>query len=164
MSSWIVGHDTRFKAAVIGAPVINLSSFYGTSDIVVRFGELQWGGMRSEALHAFLYHSPLTYAGNVETPVLLLHGEDDVRCPIEQSEQFFVALKRLDKEVELVRFPGSSHSFVRSGHPRMREEYLRRALALFDARIGPASAAEHGADMSREAVTTAGEMVPATDN
>ena len=55
---------------------------------------------------AFRQHSPLTYAPNVETPVLLLHGEDDVRCPMEQSEQYFVALKRQGKEVELVRFPG----------------------------------------------------------
>ena len=55
-----------------------------------------------------------------------------VVCPLEQSEQFFVALKRQGKEVELVRFPGCSHSFVGSGHPRMREEYLSRTLAWFD--------------------------------
>ena len=72
----------------------------------------------------------------VETPVLLLHGEDDARCPIEQSEQYFVALKRLGKEVEFVRFPGSSHSLLRSGHPRMREEYLARCLAWFDTHLG----------------------------
>ena len=128
MSSWIIGHDTRFKGAVVGAPCINLSSMYGTSDIGVRFGEVQWGGKRWEALDAFLEHSPLTYAPNVETPVLLMHGEDDHRCPIEQSEQYFVTLKRLGKEVEFVRFPGSSHGFVRSGHPRLREEYLSRLL------------------------------------
>ena len=106
MSSWIIGHDTRFNAAVVGAPCINLSSMYGTSDIGVIFGEPQWGGMRKDALDVFLERSPLTYAPNVETPVLLMHGEDDARCPIEQSEQYFVALKRLGKEVELVRFPG----------------------------------------------------------
>ena len=128
MSSWIIGHDTRFKAAVVGAPCINLSSMYGTSDIGVRFGEVQWGGKRWDALDAFLEHSPLTYAPNVETPVLLMHGEDDHRCPIEQSEQYFVTLKRLGKEVEFVRFPGSSHGFVRTGHPRLREEYLSRLL------------------------------------
>ena len=136
MSSWIIGHDTRFKAAVVGAPCINLSSMYGTSDIGVTFGERQWGGMRVDALDAFLERSPLTYAPNVETPVLLLHGEDDARCPIEQSEQYFVALKRLGKEVEFVRFPGSSHSLLRSGHPRLREEYLARCLAWFDKYLG----------------------------
>ena len=132
MGSWIIGHDTRFNAAVVGAPCIELGTMYGTSDIGVPFGELNWGGMRKDQLDAYVSHSPLTYASNVETPVLLLHGEDDVRCPIEQSEQYFVALKRLGKEVEFVRFPGSAHSFLRSGHPRMREEYLARMLAWFD--------------------------------
>lgn len=136
MSSWIIGHDTRFKAAVVGAPCINLSSMYGTSDIGVRFGEVQWGGLRSEALDAFLERSPLTYAPHVETPVLLLHGEADLRCPIEQSEQYFVTLKRLGKTVEFVRFPGGYHGFVRGGHPRMREEYLSRLVAWMDRYIG----------------------------
>ena len=135
MSSWIIGHDTRFKAAVIGAPCINLSSMYGTSDIGVRFGEVQWGGKRWDALDAFLEHSPLTYAPNVETPALLMHGEADHRCPIEQSEQYFVTLKRLGKEVEFVRFPGSSHGFVRTGHPKLREEYLSRLLGWMDKHI-----------------------------
>ena len=128
MSAWIIGQDTRFKAAVVGAPCINLSSMYGTSDIGVRFGEVQWGGKRWEALEAFLERSPLTYAPNVETPTLLMHGESDHRCPIEQSEQYFVTLKRLGKEVEFVRFPGSSHGFLRTGHPKLREEYLSRLL------------------------------------
>ena len=135
MSSWIIGHDTRFNAAVVGAPCINLSSMYGTSDIGVRFGEVQWGGKRWDALDAFLERSPLTYAPNVETPTLLMHGEADHRCPIEQSEQYFVTLKRLGKEVELVRFPDSSHGFVRTGHPRLREEYLSRLLGWMDKHI-----------------------------
>ena len=138
MSSWIIGHDTRFKAAVVGAPCINLSSMYGTSDIGVRFGEVQWGGKRWDALDAFLEHSPLTYAPNVETPVLLMHGEDDHRCPIEQSEQYFVTLKRLGKEVEFVRFPGSSHGFVRTGHPKLREEYLSRLLGWMNKHVAGA--------------------------
>ena len=132
MSSWIVGHDHRFSAAVVGAPVTNLSSFYGTSDIGVRFGEVELGGVRADALDAYREHSPLTYAPNVQTPVLLLHGEEDHGCLLEQSEQFFVALKRQGKDVEMVRFPGCSHGFQTSGHPRMREEYLARALAWFD--------------------------------
>ena len=136
MSSWIVGQTTRFKAAVVGAPCINLSSMYGTSDIGISFGEIQWGGMRKDAVDAFRAHSPLTYASDVETPVLLMHGESDLRCPIEQSEQYFVALKRLGKEVEFVRFPDASHTFLRSGHPQLREEYLTRMVAWFDRHLG----------------------------
>ena len=105
---------------------------YGTSDIGTSFGELNWGGIYTEARDKFLDHSPITYAPNVDTPVLLLHGEDDFRCPIEQSEQYFVALRRLGKEVEFVRFPNSSHTFRKSGHPKMRIEYFTRVLSWLD--------------------------------
>ena len=137
MSAWTVGHTDRFRAAVVGAPVVDLVSMYGTSDIGVSFGEPQWGGTLAGSFDTFVERSPLTYAAKVETPVLLLHGEDDYRCPIGQSEEMYVSLKRLGKEVELVRFPGCSHSFLRTGHPKMRVEYLRRMKGWFDARIGP---------------------------
>jgi dipeptidyl aminopeptidase/acylaminoacyl peptidase len=137
MASWIVGHTPRFKAAVVGAPCIDLPSLYGTSDIGVSFGEAQWGGTRWEAFAKAVERSPLTYAPAVQTPVLLLHGEADLRCPIEQAEQLFVALKRHGKAVEFVRFPDCSHLFLRVGHPRMREEYLRRTLAWFDRHLQP---------------------------
>lgn len=135
MSSWIVGQTTRFGAACIGAPVVDLPSFYGTSDIGVPFGEIQWGGTRFEAYEKYLEHSPLTYVEKVETPVLLLHGEADHRCPIEQSEQYFLSLKRLGKEVEFVRFPDCSHLFLRFGHPSLRQEYLQRVLGWFDKKL-----------------------------
>ncbi len=132
MTAWIVGQTQRFKAAVVGAPCIDLLSFWGTSDIGVPFGETQWGGTRFENFEEYVKRSPITYAPNVKTPVLLLHGEEDYRCPIEQSEQYFVALKRLGKEVEFVRFPGCSHLFLRMGHPKLREEYLKRVKDWFD--------------------------------
>jgi dipeptidyl aminopeptidase/acylaminoacyl peptidase len=137
MTSWIIGHTPRFKAAVVGAPCIDLPSMYGTSDIGVSFGEVQWHGTRWEALALALERSPLTYAPAVETPVLLLHGEADLRCPIEQAEQYFVALKRHGKEVEFVRFPECSHLFLRVGHPKMREEYLRRTLEWLQRHLQP---------------------------
>ena len=139
MSSWIVGHDTRFKAAVVGAPCIDLASMYGTSDIGVSFGERQWGGIRKDIEDILRDRSPLTYADSVQAPVLLMHGESDHRCPIEQSEQYFVSLKRMGKEVEFVRFPGSSHFYLRDWHPKLREEYLERALAWFDKYLGSRS-------------------------
>lgn len=144
MSSWTVGHTNRFKAAVVGAPCINLHSMYGTSDIAISFCEVQWGTSVAEAGEAsgtngyeqmaleLLRRSPISYVEQVETPVLLLHGEADARCPISQSEEYFTMLKRLGKEVEMVRFPDCSHLFLRSGHPKMREEYLARTLAWFN--------------------------------
>ncbi|MDA0262938.1 MAG: S9 family peptidase [Chloroflexi bacterium] len=132
MTSWTVGHTNRFKAAVVGAPCINLHSMYGTSDIGISFGEAQWGGSVADAVDKMLERSPISYASRVETPVLLLHGDADARCPIGQSEEYFTALKRLGKEVEFVRFPGCSHLFPRMGHAKMREEYLTRTLGWFN--------------------------------
>ena len=135
MSSWIVGQNHRFRAAVVGAPCTDLVGMYGTSDIGVSFGEVQWGGSMETAYQKLVDHSPITYASRVEAPVLLLHGEADARCPISQSEAYFVRLKRLGKTVEMVRFPGSSHSLPRQGHPRLREEYLARTLAWFNRHV-----------------------------
>ena len=136
MTGWIIGHTSRFRAAVVGAPCIDLVSMYGTSDIGVSFGEVQWGGSPVDAFQELVRRSPLTYAAQVETPALLLHGESDVRCPIAQSEAYFVQLKRLGREVEFVRFPGCSHSFPRQGHPKLREEYLARTLEWFERYLG----------------------------
>ena len=131
MTAWTVGQEHRFKAAVVGAPCIDLYSMYGTSDIGVSFGEDQWGGNPVDAAQKLIELSPIAYAANVDTPVLLLHGEADLRCPVSQSEEYFVLLKRLGKEVEFVRFPGCNHVFPRMGHPKMREEYVARTLAWF---------------------------------
>jgi dipeptidyl aminopeptidase/acylaminoacyl peptidase len=136
MSSWIVGQTDVFKAAVVGAPVTDLNSMYGTSDIGVGFGEIEWGGNPVEGYENARDRSPLTYAPQVNTPVLLLHGESDLRCPLSQSEQYFTALKRLGKEVELVRFPGCNHLFTRMGHPKLREQYLERTLGWFNRHMG----------------------------
>ena len=129
MSSWIVGHSDRFRAAVIGAPVTNLVSMYGQTDIAVSFGERQWGGLPQDNFDHYVERSPLTYADRVTTPVLLLHGEDDIRVPISQSEEFYVALKRRGKTVEFARFPGCSHLFLRTGHASLRKEYYDRSVA-----------------------------------
>ncbi len=149
MTTWAIGHTTRFRAAVAGAPCIDLWSMYGTSDIATSFGETQWanrlaGGMSisrplvnelAEGVDSMAYRllqrSPITFAPRVETPVLLLHGEADARCPIGQSEQYFQVMKRLGKEVEMVRFPGCAHGFLRTGHVALRQAYLERMLDWF---------------------------------
>ena len=136
MTGWAIGHTHRFAAAVIGAPCTNLYTMYGTSDIGISFGEPQWGGSVMDTPDKLLARSPISYARQVTAPVLLLHGEADLRCPVAQSEEYFSALKRLGKTVEFVRFPNSNHAFPRTGHPRMREEYLSRLVAWFDDWLG----------------------------
>jgi dipeptidyl aminopeptidase/acylaminoacyl peptidase len=136
MAAWIVGQTDRFKAAIVAAPVTNLVSIYGQMDIAMTFGEAQWGGPPWEDAAEYALRSPLTYAERVSTPVLLLHGEADLRCPISQSEEYYVALKRLGKAVEFVRFPGGYHSFPNTGHPALREAYYARVLEWFDRHLG----------------------------
>ena len=79
----------------------------------------------------YLERSPLTYAKDITTPLLILHSEDDLRCPIEQAEQLFVALKTLRREVVFVRFPDENHELTRSGKPRHRLERFRILLEWF---------------------------------
>jgi dipeptidyl aminopeptidase/acylaminoacyl peptidase len=132
MTSWIVGHTDRFKAAVTQRPVTNLYSFYGTSDIGSTFGDYETGGTPWADTEQFLRMSPITYVDKVVTPLLFIHSEQDYRCPIEQSEQMFVALKMLGRETELVRFPNESHGLSRMGKPAHRIERLNAILGWFE--------------------------------
>ena len=124
MTSWVVGHTNRFAAAIVGAPVTNHSSFYGTSDIGVWFMEANMGGMRKDILDTYFEHSPLTYAPNVETPVLLMHSEDDLRCPMEQSEQVFRRAQAARQGGGVREVSDWLSRVLRTGHPRVSEEYF----------------------------------------
>lgn len=119
MTNWIVGHTNRFKAAVTQRSISNWISFYGVSDIGYYFSEWQIKADLND-IETLWKHSPLAYANNMETPLLILHGEKDFRCPIEQAEQLFIALKKQKKTTEFVRFPESNHELSRSGKPTLR--------------------------------------------
>lgn len=119
MTNWIVGHTNRFKKAVTQRSISNWISFYGTSDIGVFFVENQLKHSL-EAFDVLWQMSPLAYAQNVKTPTLILHGESDLRCPQEQAEQFYIALKKFGVETELMTFPKSSHGLSRMGLPNLR--------------------------------------------
>ena len=132
MSSWIIGHTNKFKAAVIGAPCINLNSMAGTSDIGIKFGEEQWGGLRYDNEDKYKFNSPLTYAKNVSTPSIILVGDRDYRCPIEQAEQYFVTLKRMGNDVQLIRYPGGNHGMLSGSAPNLVIDYWTRSVNFFD--------------------------------
>ncbi|MCO0598543.1 S9 family peptidase [Peribacillus butanolivorans] len=132
MTNWIVGHTNRFKAAVTQRCISNWLSFYGVSDIGYYFTEWEIEGDIFDSPDKLWQHSPLKYVSNVNTPLLLLHGEKDYRCPIEQSEQFFVALKRQKKEAQLVSFPGETHEVSRSGSPKMRLQHVEEIKGWFN--------------------------------
>lgn len=132
MTNWIVGHTNRFKAAVTQRSISNWLSFYGVSDIGFFFTKWEHGYNLLDDPKKLWDFSPLKYAKNIETPLLILHAEQDYRCPIEQGEQLFITLKHLRKEVEFVRFPGANHELSRSGHPDLRIERLNHILRWFD--------------------------------
>ncbi|WP_330948573.1 S9 family peptidase [Virgibacillus sp. MG-45] len=132
MTNWIVGHTNRFKAAVTQRSISNWLSFYGVSDIGFFFTKWELGHNLLDDPKKLWEFSPLKYAENVETPLLILHGELDFRCPIEQGEQLFITLKHLKKEVEFVRFPGANHELSRSGKPALRIERLQHICRWFE--------------------------------
>ena len=126
MTCWIIGHTNRFRAAVASRSVTNLISMYGSSDAGWMLEDWEFVPLfdNPEAYQLLWRHSPLAYAAQVETPLLLTHGEDDRRCHLEQAEEMYVALRRLGKTAELVTFPGSTHELSRAGAPRMRVQRL----------------------------------------
>jgi dipeptidyl aminopeptidase/acylaminoacyl peptidase len=136
MTSWIIGHTKRFKAAVSERAVNNLVSMFGSSDVFWIF-ERQFGGPLWENVDAYLEKSPSTYAQEIETPVLVLHSEQDLRCNIEQGEHLFSLLRLLGKEVEMLRFPGESHELSRSGSPLHRVQRFEAVLEYFGRYLGP---------------------------
>ncbi len=123
MTNWITGHTDRFKAAVTQRCISNWISFYGVSDIGYYFSEWQIQADLGD-IDTLWKHSPLAYADQIKTPLLILHSENDYRCPIEQAEQLYIALKRKEKKTRLVRFPESDHNLSRTGKPELRLERL----------------------------------------
>ncbi len=135
MTNWLLGQTDRFRAGVTQRSISNLVSLYGTDDIAVVSLDVEFGGPPWAARERYLALSPITYVEQITAPLLILHSEEDYRCPIEQPEQLFVALKRLGREVVFVRFPGESHNLSRSGKPVHRIERLRRIVDWFDTHL-----------------------------
>ncbi len=132
MTNWIIGHTDRFKAAVTQRSVSNLISMYGSSDYNWSF-QYEFGNQPPwENVDNYWRQSPMKYIGNVRTPTLVIHSEQDMRCDMEQGEQVFVALKRLGVDTEMVRFPDEPHGLSRGGRTDRRIARLEHILRWFD--------------------------------
>lgn len=130
MTNWLVGRTDRFRSAVTQRSISNWTSMYGTSDIGPWFTERQLNGVPWGDAEALWRQSPIRLAENVRTPLLIIHSEEDYRCPIEQAEQFYAVLKRLgNAPTEFLRVPGEGHELSRSGRPDRR---LARLDAILD--------------------------------
>ena len=137
MTSWIVSHTNRFKAALSERAVNHLVSAFGSSDVFWVF-ERQFGGPMWEHVDEWLRMSPATYAREIETPLLIVHSESDLRCNVEQGEHLFTLLRLLDKDVEMLRFPAESHELSRSGSPVHRVQRFEAILEWFGRYLSPA--------------------------
>jgi dipeptidyl aminopeptidase/acylaminoacyl peptidase len=129
--NWTLTRTNRFRAAISERSVSSLVSKFGTSDNGFTVNRFEFGGadIYDDGIKVLLERSPLLYASAIRTPVLLIHGEIDQRCPIEQSEQLFVALRRLGREAVFLRFPDESHSLATAGRPDRR---VARLTAILD--------------------------------
>ncbi len=131
MTNWLTGHNDRFKVAVTDRCVANLASMFGSGDVGWDIGYDNLDTTPWENLEKYMHMSPVSYVKDMKTPLLIIHSEQDLRCPIEQAEQIFASLKWMGREVEFVRFEGQSHGLSRGGHPKLRLERLRHIKRWF---------------------------------
>ncbi|KPK64297.1 hypothetical protein AMJ83_03500 [candidate division WOR_3 bacterium SM23_42] len=128
MTNWIIGHTDIFKVAVTMRSVVNMLSFF-SSDFGFGLPKEFTGNWWEKRNFEFYWNmSPLKYVKRIKTPLLIIHSEQDHRCPVDQAEELYVALKLLKRDVEMVRFPGEPHGLSRHGSPRRREKRLEFIL------------------------------------
>jgi dipeptidyl aminopeptidase/acylaminoacyl peptidase len=133
LANWLVGTSDRFAAAVSENGVVNNVSAWAGCDVGPTYSASAGIGEATtpEGVEALWRQSPLRHVANVRTPLLILQGEADHRCPPGDSEQFFVALRALGRDVEYVLYPESSHEFASIGRPDRRVDRQARVLAWF---------------------------------
>ncbi len=132
MTVWIIGHTQRFAAAVTQRCVSNFISMWGSSDMNWVFQRELKAKQPFFDMQKFWKMSPIAYIGNAKTPTKVIHNEFDLRCPIEQGEQVFVALKSLGVDTEMVRFPDEFHGLSRTGRTDRRIARLNAILSWFE--------------------------------
>jgi dipeptidyl aminopeptidase/acylaminoacyl peptidase len=135
LTSWLVGHTDRFAAACSERACNNLESEEWSSDSAGYF-RYEFGVTHLEAPEVYRRMSPMVHVRDIETPLLILHSEDDLRCHVEQADQLFVALRLLGKPVEYWRFPAEGHEMSRSGSPRHRVQRAEIILDWFGRHLG----------------------------
>jgi dipeptidyl aminopeptidase/acylaminoacyl peptidase len=132
--NWLVGTSDRFAAAVSECGVANQVAAWGSADCgavynaAAGLGDVPLPG----GVEALWRTSPLRHVAAIRTPLLLLQGEADLRCPRSDNEQLFVALRWLRREVSYVLYPESTHMYNRNGRPDRRIDRNERILAWIE--------------------------------
>jgi dipeptidyl aminopeptidase/acylaminoacyl peptidase len=136
MATWLAGcHGDRFKAFCSERAVNNMITEEFTSDIATSF-RVQVGPNPIEAPDEYVRFSPIRFVRDIDVPMLILHSEQDHRCPISQAEELFVAMRLLGKDVTFYRFPGEGHELSRSGSPVHRRQRAEIILDFFTEHLG----------------------------
>lgn len=136
MTNWLLSHTDLFRAGVTMRTVSDELSFFGTSDIGY-LDAIEWDVLPWDDPGRYLAISPISYARSITAPLLILHSEEDYRCPIGQAEELYAWLSYMGRDVEMIRFPGEGHNLSRSGKPWHRHLRLREIVGWFDAHIAP---------------------------
>jgi dipeptidyl aminopeptidase/acylaminoacyl peptidase len=144
MTAWTVTQTQRFKAASVGAAVINLASFTATTDIP-SFVPGYFGAEPWDDPELYRKHSPISHVKGVRTPTLIQHGEADERVPIGQGYELYNALKRQGCPVQMVAYPRTPHL---ANEPRLVLDIMRRNVGWFDRHV-PAAAPSAKRNQSR---------------
>ncbi len=139
MTNWIVGHTDRFCAAATQRSITNWVGFGFTSDIGEEFARDQMGlGLKDNvwnSMEKMWFHSPLKYLDQCVTPTLVIHSDEDYRCPISEGYQIYSALQQRGVETRMVIFHGENHELSRSGKPRHRIRRLKEITGWFEKHI-----------------------------
>ena len=135
MTNWIIGHTNRFRAAATQRSIANWVGFGFTSDIGEDFARDQMGlGARGNvwnSMEKMWVHSPLKYLDKAATPTLVLHSDEDYRCPLSEGYQVYAALQQRGVETRMVIFHGENHELSRGGKPRHRVRRLKEITQWF---------------------------------
>jgi dipeptidyl aminopeptidase/acylaminoacyl peptidase len=124
LTAWTIAHEHRFQGAIVERGFLDPELFAGTSDIGTFFSD-EYTGRDPEVRRA---QSPQAVAHQVRTPTLIMHSEDDLRCPLSQAERYHLALVRAGAPTEMLVFPGEDHELSRSGRPRHRVQRFEAIL------------------------------------
>lgn len=136
----LLARTDRYASAIVERGLLQWESFAGTSDIGAYFDRMFLGVSLLDGAQLHRAASPARTAHRITTPTLVLHSEADWRCPAEQGEQLFMALKRTGTPTEMVRFPDESHELSRSGRPKHRVERFEVVLEWHARRLEPPTA------------------------
>jgi dipeptidyl aminopeptidase/acylaminoacyl peptidase len=137
MATWLAGTNShRFKGVCSERAVNNMLSEEWTSDIGSIF-RTEVGPTHLDDPEQYESFSPIRFVRDIQVPMLLIHSENDLRCPISQAEELFMALRLLGKDVTFYRFPGEGHELSRSGSPVHRVQRAEILLDWFTEKLSP---------------------------